>query len=200
MAEQKEIPQIIGRTHEKFKTPYISLFLTAIVMLILTIQSSFISALTIATITRLLVYAATCASLPVFRYRENAPEAKFIAPFGVAAAILAGTFVGGGIGQRVISQFGEPLAQVRLTMPKERESDMPPPGFLQRRWGSGSASYQAKQRPAAPTAVSNWIPIGPTQMTDVGSNTILEPSQGRVNCVAVSPTDANRILIGAGSG
>lgn len=89
MAEQKEIPQIIGKTHEKFKTPYISLFLTAIVMLILTIQSSFISALTIATITRLLVYAATCASLPVFRRRENAPEAKFIAPFGVAAAILS---------------------------------------------------------------------------------------------------------------
>ncbi len=89
MAEQREIPQVIGKTHERFKTPYISLFLTAIVMFFLTIQSSFISALTIATITRLIVYATTCASLPVFRKKENAPEAKFIAPFGIIASILS---------------------------------------------------------------------------------------------------------------
>jgi amino acid transporter len=89
MAEQREVPQIIGATHEKFKTPYVSLFLTAILMWILTVQSSFISALTIATITRLLVYATTCASLPVFRRKTSAPEAKFIAPFGIAASILS---------------------------------------------------------------------------------------------------------------
>ncbi len=89
MAEQKEIPQFIGKTHEKFKTPFISLLITAIAMLVLTIQSSFISALTIATITRLLVYATTCASLPVFRRRNDVPEAKFVAPFGTAAAVLS---------------------------------------------------------------------------------------------------------------
>ena len=89
MAEQRELPAIIGRTHERFKTPYVSLFLTAIVMLFLTVQSSFISAVAIATITRLLVYATTCASLPVFRSRTDAPEAKFIAPFGIAAAVLS---------------------------------------------------------------------------------------------------------------
>ncbi len=89
MAEQKEVPKIIGATHEKFKTPYISLLLTAIAMLVLTIQSSFISALTISTITRLLVYATTCASLPVLRRKPGAPEAKFIVPFGVIASILS---------------------------------------------------------------------------------------------------------------
>jgi len=89
MAEQKEVPKIIGATHEKFKTPYVSLLLTAIAMLILTIQSSFISALTISTITRLLVYATTCASLPVLRRKTGAPEAKFIVPFGVIASILS---------------------------------------------------------------------------------------------------------------
>jgi len=58
-------------------------------MLFLTIQSSFISALTIATITRLIVYATTCAALPVYRKRKDAPEAKFIAPFGIVAAVLS---------------------------------------------------------------------------------------------------------------
>jgi basic amino acid/polyamine antiporter, APA family len=89
MAEQREIPNIISATHKRFKTPYVSLLLTAILMLILTIQSSFVSALTIATITRLIVYAATCASLPIFRRRENVPKAKFTAPFGTVAAIFS---------------------------------------------------------------------------------------------------------------
>jgi basic amino acid/polyamine antiporter, APA family len=89
MAEQKEVPQIIGKTHEKFKTPYVSLLITAVAMLILTIQSSFISALTIATITRLIVYAVTCASLPIFRWRNDAPPAAFQAPFGIAASVLS---------------------------------------------------------------------------------------------------------------
>ncbi len=89
MAEQKELPQIFTRTHENYKTPYISLFLTAIVMLIFTVQTSFLTALTISTITRLFVYATTCASLPVFRWKKDAPKAEFLAPLGVVAAILS---------------------------------------------------------------------------------------------------------------
>jgi APA family basic amino acid/polyamine antiporter len=89
MAEQNELPQIVGKTHERFKTPFVSLFLTALAMFVLTVQSSFISALTIATITRLIVYATTCAALPVFRRRNDVPEAKFVAPFGTVAAITS---------------------------------------------------------------------------------------------------------------
>lgn len=89
MSEQKELPAVLARTHERFKTPYISILLTAVVVLILTIQSSFITALTIATITRLLVYATTCLALPVFRRRSDLPAAPFSAPLGVAAAMLS---------------------------------------------------------------------------------------------------------------
>ena len=89
MSEQKELPQILAKTHAKFKTPYISIILTSLVIFVFTIQTSFVSALTIATITRLLVYAATCAALPVFRYRADAPPAKYHAPLGIAAAVLS---------------------------------------------------------------------------------------------------------------
>ncbi|HEY0657393.1 MAG TPA: amino acid permease, partial [Pyrinomonadaceae bacterium] len=89
MAEQKELPRILSATHSKFQTPYISLFLTSIVILVFTVQSSFVSALTIATITRLLVYATTCAALPVFRNRTHVPKAAFVAPFGIVAAIFS---------------------------------------------------------------------------------------------------------------
>jgi APA family basic amino acid/polyamine antiporter len=89
MSEQKELPEFIGKTHKKFKTPYISILITAIVILIWTIQSTFFSAVAIATITRLMVYAATCASLPVFRNRSDVSRAEFTAPFGVGVAILS---------------------------------------------------------------------------------------------------------------
>ncbi|HEY8562058.1 MAG TPA: amino acid permease [Pyrinomonadaceae bacterium] len=86
MSEQKDLPPILAKTHPKFKTPYVSIILTSLVIFVFTIQTSFRSALTIAVITRLLVYAATCASLPVFRRRSDAPPANYRAPFGTAAA------------------------------------------------------------------------------------------------------------------
>jgi amino acid transporter len=95
MAEQRELPQFIGRIHERFKTPHVSIVLTGVVVLVLTIQSSFFAAVTIATVTRLLVYATTCLSLPVFRFRKAAtPEARFVAPFGIFAAVLSVVLIG----------------------------------------------------------------------------------------------------------
>ena len=89
MAEHRELPQALARTHDTFKTPHISLILTAALTFVLTVQSSFLTALTISTITRLMVYATTCIALPVFRRRKDAPEAQFKSPFGMAAAVLS---------------------------------------------------------------------------------------------------------------
>jgi amino acid transporter len=94
MAEQKELPQVLTKTHARFKTPYVSILLTSVVIFLFTIQTSFASALTIATITRLLVYASTCASLPVFRSRKDAPPAKYKAPFGIAATVSSLLLIG----------------------------------------------------------------------------------------------------------
>jgi amino acid transporter len=89
MGEQNEVPRIFAKTHDTFKTPLISLVVNAVIIFVLTVEASFLSALAIATITRLLVYATTCASLPVFRKRSDVPHAKFLAPFGVVAAVLS---------------------------------------------------------------------------------------------------------------
>lgn len=89
MSEQRDLPLVFERTHPRFKTPYISIIVTAVVMLILTIQSSFLTAVAIATITRLLFYATTCLALPIFRHRSDMPKAPFSVPLGVVAAILS---------------------------------------------------------------------------------------------------------------
>jgi len=89
MAEQNELPQILAKTHSRFKTPYVSILLTAAVILVFTIWTSFIAALTISTIARLIIYVATCAALPIFRQRKDLPRAVFTAPFDVLASVFA---------------------------------------------------------------------------------------------------------------
>ncbi len=90
IAEQKQLPSIFARVHPRFSTPHISILVTTALMLALTLKSSFVAALTISTIARLVAYAVTCASLPVLRRRANAPAAHFKLRGGplIAAAAL----------------------------------------------------------------------------------------------------------------
>jgi APA family basic amino acid/polyamine antiporter len=86
MAERNELPRILSSTHPRFRTPYYSILLTAAVMLALTISGTFIYALTISTIARLVSYGATCLALPLLR-RKDSPPALFFVPAGMFVAI-----------------------------------------------------------------------------------------------------------------
>jgi amino acid transporter len=89
MAEQKQLPAFIGSIHKSFFTPWVAILITAGLMLFLTLKSSFVAALTISAIARLVTYAATCLALPVFRRREDAPAAAFRLPGGTIIAVLS---------------------------------------------------------------------------------------------------------------
>jgi amino acid transporter len=89
MAERGELPRIISNTHRRFRTPHVSIVITALVMGALTLSSTFVYALTISAIARLLAYGATCAALPVLRRKENAPPALFKVPAGVAVSVAS---------------------------------------------------------------------------------------------------------------
>jgi amino acid transporter len=89
MAEQRQLPRSFLITHRRFHTPYVAILASAGVMLALTLSSTFISALTISTLIRLLVYMTTCAALPVLRRNHGAPRAAFSMPGGAVLAIVA---------------------------------------------------------------------------------------------------------------
>jgi len=89
MAEQQQLPALIGIVHKRFFTPYIAILITAALMLFFTLKSSFVGALTISTLARLVTYGATCLALPIFRRRHDMSPAAFRLPAGTAIAILS---------------------------------------------------------------------------------------------------------------
>ena len=89
MSARRELPQLLSRVHQRFRTPYVAILITAALMLALTLSSSIIYALTVSTIARLLAYASTCAALPRLRYKKDAPPALVQVPGGVVISVIA---------------------------------------------------------------------------------------------------------------
>ena len=135
MSEQKQLPEFIGSVHRKFFTPWVSILITAGVMLFLTLKSSFITALTISAIARLFTYAATCLALPIFRTRRNRPEALFHLRGGTVIAILSlllilwlllnvtsqeakATAIAAGVG--LVIYFGHRLTRIKMDRDQQR--------------------------------------------------------------------------------
>jgi basic amino acid/polyamine antiporter, APA family len=89
MAARGQLPEVFGALHPTYRTPWVSILVSAVVMLVFTLQGSFISSLTISTMIRLITYAATCAALPVLRRRSFGEAGGFHAPGGTLTAVLA---------------------------------------------------------------------------------------------------------------
>ncbi|MGI8835241.1 MAG: APC family permease [Pyrinomonadaceae bacterium] len=88
IAEQQQLPSVFARVHQRYATPHVAIFATAAIMLLLTMSSSFLAALTISAIARLITYAATCVSLPILRRKSSRPPI-FKLPGGTLIAALS---------------------------------------------------------------------------------------------------------------
>jgi APA family basic amino acid/polyamine antiporter len=89
MAEQRQLPSALARTHPRHRTPHLAIAAMAIVLLVLALDGSFLAAVTVSTVARLLVYAATCAALPLLRRRAGTEAARFRVRGGEFIAVLA---------------------------------------------------------------------------------------------------------------
>jgi amino acid transporter len=89
MGQHGHLPRVLSVTHPRFRTPHVSIILTASVILVLTLSGTFIYAATVSAIARLLAYGATCAALPALRRKKSAPEALFKPRGGTVAAVAS---------------------------------------------------------------------------------------------------------------
>jgi basic amino acid/polyamine antiporter, APA family len=96
MADNGELPRLLSQTHARFRTPAAAIIVTAAAAGVVAEFSTFISALTISTIVRLVAYIATCVALPALRRRSDVPAPVFRTPGGwlvPAGAVALGVWL-----------------------------------------------------------------------------------------------------------
>jgi len=89
MAAQHQLPTPLARVHHRFRTPHVSILTCAAAALLIALPGTFIYAVKITVITRVIVYASTCVSLPILRRRKASMESStFKVPAGIPISII----------------------------------------------------------------------------------------------------------------
>jgi amino acid transporter len=99
LAEQRDIPSFLGRIHPRYRTPWTAILATSVVALAMALTGSFATLASGSAITRLVVYAITCAATLAFRrpaFAARVSPALFTAPGGPVIP-LTGFVVASGI-------------------------------------------------------------------------------------------------------
>jgi len=87
MAAAGRLPRVLAAIHSRYRTPHVAVLLSGALVLGLTLTGQFVYLLTVSTISRLLVFAVTCAALPKLRrgpqHGAEVPPARFVLRGGV---------------------------------------------------------------------------------------------------------------------
>jgi len=87
LAERGDFPSVFARVHARFRTPYFSILIFALLVWLLALFGSFAGNATLSAGSRLFYYGVVCAALPVLR--KTMPErASLQIPGGTLLAIL----------------------------------------------------------------------------------------------------------------
>jgi amino acid transporter len=87
LSAQGELPRALSLVHAVRRTPYVAILASAVLVWLLTVSGTFIYLATFSALTRLVVYAGSCAALPVLRKQGGAAPVSI--PFGQILAALA---------------------------------------------------------------------------------------------------------------
>lgn len=86
MGERGELPGALSRVHARFRTPHVAVIVNSVAALALALFGSFAGAASLSVVTRLGIFALTCACLPVLRRRRPETPPAFRVAFGPAVA------------------------------------------------------------------------------------------------------------------
>src|SRR5205807_2739085 len=94
LAEQGDFPRAFAAVHPRFKTPYVSLLVFAVLIWGFALLGEFKWNVTLSATARLFYYAVGCAALPVLRRKQPSgallqlPGGNFFALVGIAICLL----------------------------------------------------------------------------------------------------------------
>ena len=87
LAERGDFPAFFALVHRRFRTPYASIFIFALLVWVLAVFGSFAGNATLSAGSRLFYYGVVCAALPVLRKKQRTPALVRV-PAGTIVAIL----------------------------------------------------------------------------------------------------------------
>jgi amino acid transporter len=87
LAERGDFPSVFSVVHPRFRTPYVSIFVFALLVWLLARFGSFAGNATLSAGSRLFYYGVICAALPVLR-RKQKTHAVFHLPGGTLFSVL----------------------------------------------------------------------------------------------------------------
>ncbi len=89
MAESGQLPRMLLSTHRRFHTPHMAILLSSALMLLVALSGTFIYAVTITVMIRLIAYGVTCAALLALRRKGGEQTAVFKVPAGACVSFSA---------------------------------------------------------------------------------------------------------------
>ena len=87
LAEQGDFPKVFAAIHRRFRTPYVSIVVFAVLLWVLAFTGSFQWNVVLSAVARLFYYGIVCAALIVLRRRAPS-EARFRLPGGPVLAVI----------------------------------------------------------------------------------------------------------------
>jgi len=87
LAERGDFPAVFAVVHPRFRTPYVSIVLFALLVWLLALFGTFAGNATLSAGSRLFYYGVVCAAVPVLR-KKNPEPAQFQLPAGTLIAVL----------------------------------------------------------------------------------------------------------------
>lgn len=88
MSEEQQLPKLFGYVHPNFTTPVFSLLIFSLVSIAVSLSGSFIYAVSISVISKVMIFLAVCLSLIQLRRIDKKKIDYFKLPFGNAIAIF----------------------------------------------------------------------------------------------------------------
>lgn len=92
LAENGDLPPVFAKVHPEFRTPYVAIWFTSVVLVVLALTGSFVFLAAVSAVARLVVYLSACGATLRLRQADRASRvapAQFTAPLGPVIPVLA---------------------------------------------------------------------------------------------------------------